>query len=239
MEMMDHKGPAFSSLLEKSSRAERVYFRLKVAILDRKIAPGTQLIEKTISHKLQVSRTPIRKAMDWLEKEGLVKVISNRGTFVVQPSSQEIEQAFHMRARLEKMTLEIVTGQMKEDGFQQLRELVKWEKFAFETNDKKEYLDLVKQFHMLLAKKTDNPFLISFTEKILDQIYVYSMLYNVAFGGRLSLANRCKEHEFIIEALEGQDLGILNKHIDQQLEESIREISVEEEDSYSPLEEVL
>ncbi len=239
MELMDHKGPAFSSLLEKSSRAERVYFRLKEAILDRKIAPGTQLIEKTISHKLQVSRTPIRKAMDWLEKEGLVKVISNRGTFVVQPSSKEIEQAFHMRARLEKMTVEIVTGQMEEDGFLQLRELVQLEQFAYETKDKKQYLDLMKQFHMLLAKKTDNPFLISFTEKILDQIYVYSMIYNVAFGGRLALANSFKEHEFIIEALERQDIGLLNKLIDLQLEESIRDISVEEEDSYSTLEEVI
>ena len=66
---------------KRQTTERKVYTHLKDALLARKIAPGTQLVEQIISQKMAVSRTPIRHALKRLEAEGLVQIIPNRGAF--------------------------------------------------------------------------------------------------------------------------------------------------------------
>nr|WP_281975100.1 GntR family transcriptional regulator [Halobacillus litoralis] len=217
---------------ERQSRTEDVYEYLKEFILFRKIAPGTQLVEKAIGKELKVSRTPIRNAMNRLENEGLVKIVSNRGAFVVQPTRDEIRQAFDMRRHLEKMTAELIHETISEDDLLQMSEWIEHEKKTYETKDILQYLEVNKQFHMSLALKTKNSFLIDFTERILDQINVYLMLYDVFFDENLDEKKRFKEHELILEAFRGKNLGRLLHLIDQHMEESLRYMSLEERDRF-------
>ncbi|MBH0231200.1 GntR family transcriptional regulator [Halobacillus yeomjeoni] len=213
---------------EHLSRADVVYDQLKEAILFRKIAPGTQLIEKIISEKMSVSRTPIRNAIQQLADEGLVKIITNRGAFVVEPTFDEIQQAFDMRRRLEKMSVELLIHDMTQDDFLQLEELIEHEKRTYQKKDILDYLDVNKQFHMFLAIKTKNRFLIDFTERILDQINVYLMLYDVFFDENLDEMKRFKEHEWLVSALKEKDLQKLYKLIDQHMTESLHYMSLDE-----------
>ncbi|MYL71561.1 FCD domain-containing protein [Halobacillus litoralis] len=214
------------TLNERQSRTDDVYEYLKNHILFRHLPPGTQLVENMIGKELQVSRTPIRNAMKKLEQEGLVKIYSNRGAFVVEPTIEEIRQAFDMRRHLEKMTLEQIYDQMNEEDFFQLEEWIEHERKTYETRDILEYLDVNKQFHMTLALKTKNTFLIDFTERILNQINVYLMLYDVFVDEDLYEEQRFKEHELLLEALKNKDLSRLLQLIDQHMEESLNYMSL-------------
>ncbi|WP_051744127.1 GntR family transcriptional regulator [Halobacillus karajensis] len=203
-----------------------MYDYLKNQILFRHLSPGTQLVESLIGKEIQVSRTPIRNAMKKLEQEGLVNIYSNRGAFVVRPTLEEIRQAFDMRRHLEKMTLEQIYEHMSEEDFLHLEEWIRHERETYKTRDILEYLDVNKQFHMTLALKTKNTFLIDFTERILNQIHVYLMLYDVFVNEDLYEKQRFKEHELLLDALRKQDLPRLLRLIDQHMEESLNYMSL-------------
>src|SRR5699024_8751411 len=93
-------------MTRKTSIHQFVYNKLKDAILTRRLAPGVQLVENTLSRQLNVSRTPIRTAIKQLSDEGLAEIIPNKGAYVINPSIEEIHQAYELRKDLEILALE-------------------------------------------------------------------------------------------------------------------------------------
>ncbi|QST00493.1 GntR family transcriptional regulator [Pontibacillus sp. ALD_SL1] len=225
---------------EKKSMIDRVHQSLKEAILYRKIAPGTQLVEKTIAEQLSVSRTPIRHAMIRLEQEGLVTIVPNRGAFVVQPTVEEIRQAFVMRKELESTAARLAIGEITDKDLEVMRELVSREKETYESVDILRYIHVNKSFHMYLAQKTGNTFLQDYMERILDQMNVYLVLYDVFYDADSSMegSTRFVEHEHIIEALSNRDLDHLLHLIERHMRFSLESMNLDKT-TYRSLENVL
>lgn len=67
---------------------DEVYARLGEAILDGRLAPGERLRDQELAEWLGVSRTPVREALQRLERVGLVEVSPHRYTRVSQPQQQ-------------------------------------------------------------------------------------------------------------------------------------------------------
>lgn len=64
---------------------DEVYTVLGEAILDGRLAPGERLRDVELAETLGVSRTPVREALQRLERSGLVEVSANRWTRVSVP----------------------------------------------------------------------------------------------------------------------------------------------------------
>jgi len=67
---------------------DEVYARLGEAILDGTLAPGARLRDHDLAELLGVSRTPVREALQRLERTGLVEVAPNRYTRVTAPNDK-------------------------------------------------------------------------------------------------------------------------------------------------------
>ena len=67
---------------------DEVYARLGEAILDGRLAPGDRLRDQELAEWLGVSRTPVREALQRLERAGLVEVSPHRYTRVSHPNQQ-------------------------------------------------------------------------------------------------------------------------------------------------------
>ncbi|KJL40329.1 MULTISPECIES: GntR family transcriptional regulator [Microbacterium] len=67
---------------------DEVYARLGEAILDGRLAPGERLRDQELAEWLGVSRTPVREALQRLERAGLVEVSPHRYTRVSHPHQQ-------------------------------------------------------------------------------------------------------------------------------------------------------
>lgn len=65
-----------------------VYARLGEAILDGRLAAGERLRDQELAEWLGVSRTPVREALQRLERVGLVEVSPHRYTRVSHPQQQ-------------------------------------------------------------------------------------------------------------------------------------------------------
>lgn len=72
-----------ASLMAKTQKFEQVaYLYIKDQIINQQWAVKHHIIESDISDKLMMSRSPIRSALDVLEKEGLIIARPYRGYFV-------------------------------------------------------------------------------------------------------------------------------------------------------------
>jgi GntR family transcriptional regulator of vanillate catabolism len=82
----------------RTTRSESLVEHLRQSLLDGAYPPGSRLNEVHLSHQLNVSRTPVRAALQTLAGEGLLHYTSNRGFTVREFQLSEIVEAYEMRA---------------------------------------------------------------------------------------------------------------------------------------------
>ncbi|MCG3267125.1 GntR family transcriptional regulator [Yoonia sp. I 8.24] len=75
--------------------------RMRTAIIEGHFAPGERLIERPLCDQLGVSRTVVRETIRFLEAEGLVEIIPNRGPIVALLDWDQAVQIYEIREQLE------------------------------------------------------------------------------------------------------------------------------------------
>ena len=86
---------------EPTSQTQRIVDALTAAIVERRLMPGTKLVEQKIADIFSVSRTIVRQALNQLSRDRLVVLEPARGAFVATPSVDEARQVFEVRSMLE------------------------------------------------------------------------------------------------------------------------------------------
>ncbi|MDO6655816.1 GntR family transcriptional regulator [Anaerobacillus sp. 1_MG-2023] len=207
--------------MRKETVEQKVYQLIKNAILTRQIAPGNQLFENAIAAKVNASRTPIRSAITKLEAEGLVTVVPNKGAFIVQPTIDEMIQAFELRKVLEDMAIREGYAKMEASDIERLKQQTEEMGKAFIEGNILLYHEQNKAFHLVMAKASGNRYLIDFMEQILNQITIYMVLYDVF---RSNDENDIVEHNKVIQLLEANDEESLHNVITNHLENSLAKL---------------
>jgi len=103
---------------------EEVLVALRDAIVTRELSPGTRLVESELARTLNVSRWPVRQAIARLEQEDLVVRYPNRGTYVVEFSSDDVNEIFALRVLLEGHAAREACRRMNPEHEAKLRALV-------------------------------------------------------------------------------------------------------------------
>jgi DNA-binding GntR family transcriptional regulator len=91
---------------------EVAYASLKGAIVRGDLHPGQRLVERRLSAQMMISRIPVREAIKKLEQDGLVEKLEKGGFIVKNPSREEIEETFGIRAVLEGYAAALATRHM-------------------------------------------------------------------------------------------------------------------------------
>ncbi|NLM34867.1 MAG: GntR family transcriptional regulator [Clostridiales bacterium] len=221
----------------RPSMEQLVYDKLKHSILHRQLAPGTQLVESTISERLQVSRTPIRNAIKKLASEGLINIIANRGAFVIQPSLDEITQAYEARIELECVAAKLSIERITKEDISNLKLLVEDERDAFRQKDMVKFIKANENFHMTLVKKSNNKFLIEFMQKLVNQINVYLQLFDTFYKVNFEESDSIKEHLHIIDLIEKKDYSQLDKSLREHISHSFEDLEIND-NSYKKLKDI-
>ena len=80
---------------------EIVQVKLREAIIEGHFAPGERLVERPLCDQLGVSRTVVRETIRYLEAEGLVEILPNKGPIVAQLGWEDAQQIYNIRRMLE------------------------------------------------------------------------------------------------------------------------------------------
>src|ERR1700748_672830 len=84
-----------------SNATDSTYASIRRAIMAGRAAPGTYLKEKHPAEIMGVSRTPVRAALQRLVGDQLLRSEANRGVFVAEWTSRDIQEVFELRLLLE------------------------------------------------------------------------------------------------------------------------------------------
>jgi DNA-binding GntR family transcriptional regulator len=113
---------ARGSLAEKGALVDRLVETLTEQLSSGTVPPGAWLRQATLAREFQVSRTPVRYALQQLHAQGLVEIVPNQGAFVRGPTAREIQEAYLVRAELEGVAAELASGLISVDQLRRLRE---------------------------------------------------------------------------------------------------------------------
>ncbi|MFP3461555.1 GntR family transcriptional regulator [Arthrobacter globiformis] len=83
------------------SSAETTRARIRELIISGDFAPGSRLRERELSQSLDVSRVPVREALQQLEAEGFIDTSPRRGATVKQITLRDVNELFDVRLSLE------------------------------------------------------------------------------------------------------------------------------------------
>jgi DNA-binding GntR family transcriptional regulator len=116
--------PGLLEPLQLQSTPAVIADRLRSEILEGTFPPDAQLAEVELARQLQVSRGPIREAMQRLIQEGLLRSERNRGVFVVELDRDDARDVYLARGAIERTAATIVTQQAPEDDLRELQQIV-------------------------------------------------------------------------------------------------------------------
>ncbi|MCR9257858.1 MAG: GntR family transcriptional regulator [Alphaproteobacteria bacterium] len=102
--------PSPGTPIRRATLSVQIAERLKADILSGRHAPGSQLHEVELARAFDVSRGPLREAMQRLVQEGLLRSAPHRGVFVPEITEADILDLYFVRAVLEKAAARQVCG---------------------------------------------------------------------------------------------------------------------------------
>lgn len=199
------------------SLTELVTENLRERIIKGEIELGEQLSEARIAKNLEVSRTPVREAINRLEMEGLLVVEPQRGSFVFNLEPEELAKLCDARVCLETTAATSAMRTNPQVLHAALSACVERMKAARDAGDDAEYLFQDTLFHQCFFDCADNRFL--------NDAYQTIALKMAALRSRMGhhpdhMAKSYHEHMELVHHV-GQDdvskvLDVLKLHIDRK-----------------------
>ena len=92
------KRASLVSELSYQTLRENVVSAIRTKILNQELAPGTRIVEQSLSREFGISRGPIREALRQLEQEGLVEYTRNAGCSVKAITLEDIYEIYLLRS---------------------------------------------------------------------------------------------------------------------------------------------
>ncbi len=175
---------------------------LRAAITSGEMNPGDHFSAIGLAEKLGVSRTPVREALQLLEKEGIVRIEKNRGVRVLQMSLDEIVQIFQIRIILEPPAAARAAEIATDSDLAHFRLLHGRILDAAASDDGPATLQADKDFHLFLMGLAGNPRLSALDGELRNLVLSHGLVTIPSARSSQDLANDRTE---ILAALERRD----------------------------------
>lgn len=193
---------------------EIVYRGLRRAIILGRIPVGQRINEKEYAKRLNISRTPIRYALELLQHEGLVENIPKYGTIVKKITLKDAEEIYEIRRALEKLAFTNALVKLTPEDCEQLDSLMAKTQQLIDEDHLDEVNDCFRQFNETVLAIADMPRLTDTIRRLKEYLRRFRHI-SVADKERRIVAFR--DHLHIYEALKSKDIltmcTLLDKHI--------------------------
>lgn len=181
---------------------DHLYAVLKHRILSCAIPPGARLIEKSLCEELQVSRTPLREALNRLNHEELVVLQPNAGYRVSAITLSGFRALTELRAILEPAGAALAAERATPADITDLRQLAS---LPYDPNDDTGFAAYCRgnaRFHLRVVRTAGNPMLETVVMSALDMSQRPAYL---RIGRQLDPSIPSARHHEIVDALAARD----------------------------------
>lgn len=191
---------------------KKSFQQIRELIVRGRLSPGSRIVEVELAQRLGVSRTPVRGALHWLQREGYILSTSGNGgkaRLTVAPLTKEdARELYRIVGQLEGLAASSTAElepQVRTEVVQKLKRINQGLKELAETHhrDPNRIFDLDMSFHQTIVDASAGSRLRSLHNSIKPQTERYWRLYASSILDELSLS--VAEHVRIIEGIERGD----------------------------------
>jgi DNA-binding GntR family transcriptional regulator len=200
-------------------RTSRVYVELRELIVRGRLAPGSRIIETELASRLDVSRTPVRAALQRLTQEGYVMGVGSakQVRLSVSPLTEEdARELFEIVGDLEGIAARRLARAPLEKREALVRELGDVDAELLEAARSvppvpDRIFDLFTRFHNRLVAAGAGPRLAALHRSVKPQADRYRRLYSTTQVARIHAS--VEEHGAILSAIEEGDAAAASKAV--------------------------
>lgn len=181
---------------------DKAYSEIKQRILDGEYSPGSFLAERRLAQQLEMSKTPIRSAIERLEAEGFVSVSPRQGIVVKEAAFHEIVDFFDIRIALETFVVRRLAGTLSSGEIERIQENLEAQRKHAEARTAQHvaaYVDLDAKFHLLLCEFFGNQEIVRSMTRQRDK--VHRIVSKVLHQNLDRMPTSTEEHVEIAEAV--------------------------------------
>ncbi|MEM7069284.1 MAG: GntR family transcriptional regulator [Pseudomonadota bacterium] len=173
-------------------------------ILTLDIEPGAVLDEAELSEMYGLSRTPLREVFQKLAGEGYLTLAKNRGTKVSSMDINSMRNFFQAAPMIYAAVARLAAENAKKEQIAEIKEVQRLFRMACEQKEIRLIVMHNHNFHELIGKMADNPFLTpSLNRLLIDHSRMSQKFYSpINSKERLVVWKACDQHDAMIEALE-------------------------------------
>ncbi|MCH9654806.1 MAG: GntR family transcriptional regulator [Planctomycetes bacterium] len=195
---------------------EQIVERLREDIFSGRIAEGERLREIDLAKRFDVSRGPIREAIQQLAWEGIVNTDRNKGALVATSAPDEItELIIPLRCTTEKYAIRLFFDNLTEEDFLIWENILGKMKQACEAKDFALISEHDIAFHRALVKRSHSPDLLAIWSSIVSRVRRHFRESHLNYKNPIQIY---EEHLPIIDALKSKSLAQALQVIEDHIE---------------------
>jgi DNA-binding GntR family transcriptional regulator len=195
-------------------RADIIAQELEEAVFAGEFQDGDRLDEIKLAAQFNVSRTPIREALQKLVNSNLAEQIPRRGVFVRQPGPVELMEMFETMAETEAVCGRLAAMRISDTALAELEAANRRCQEAIEAGDTDGYYLHNERFHHIIYHQAGNAYLECEVLKLHRRLKPYRRM-QLRVRGRMEQS--MTEHLAVVAALRAGDAtetaNILRDHI--------------------------
>jgi DNA-binding GntR family transcriptional regulator len=185
--------------IPRVSARDAAYERLLDWITLGPLEPGEAIRDAEVAERLGVSRTPVREALQRLERDGLIEVFPGRGTRVAPLRFERARHLFSIGGVLDGLAAEEATPRLSEADLKEIDTVLT----QMETiEDPRELQLLDERLHRTYREATGNEPLNSMLRGVTMELRMYD---RVGFRDRVIVGAVHGEHRAIYKAFRARD----------------------------------
>lgn len=189
--------------VDATTLADQVYTILRNRILDRELPPSTPIRELEVATALQVSRTPVREALNRLASQGFLEREPHRGFRVPDSSWETLLEVYPIVASLEQLAGALALPRITPQDIKKMKAQNEKLRAAARRGDTRAQMEANNAFHHALAECCGNQRLQELLDQLSAQVSLLEMWY---FSVPENAEDSIREHEEIIDAIEARDV---------------------------------
>jgi DNA-binding GntR family transcriptional regulator len=199
--------------IRRETLGSQAYHLLRERILRGEILGGSRLTQGHLSEEIGTSRIPVRDALKRLESDGLV-VCDEIGRYtVVRFGTQDAEEVYAIRRRLEPFAVEKAVEAMNSEALGDIRSLFDALNKAVRRHNLDRYIELNINFHMAIYEASGMSRLV----RMIHGLYIgVPPLTPLLLEGRISRSQQ--EHGEIMDRLAARDAVGAARAMDRHIE---------------------
>lgn len=199
----------------------KIYLKLKRDIIELKFKPGDILNEVELAEEFGVSRTPVRTALQELERDSLLSIVPRYGAQVAAIDFRNIKGLFEVTKQLDPFATRLAVKKITKRQLEELKAIIERLDSMTSTSNYQEAINEDEKFHEILFEACGNPWL----TKTSTTLHIHTeRLWHFCNDYFEDMTMFTRTFRLIVKAIEEEDEDAAEKYAKEHIDDFLDRI---------------